>query len=318
MAEFLIRRLFASLVSVFGATLVVFVLIQMHNDPRELFVPDTGYGISQAQWENLGEKLGFNDPLPIQYLRWIGRALIGDFGISLAQQRPVTGIIKSKIGATVQLAVGGWIFAVMLGIPTGVIAAVYRGSFWDYLARGVAIIGIGSPAFVTGLLMVIVFSIKLQWLPAGTRSLEFDVRDYILPCVALGWPAAAGLMRLTRSSMLEVLDSEFVKLARAKGVPWRKVIFKHALRNALIAPLTSMLLLFSGWLNGALVIETVFSWPGIGYEALFTAVNDNDFPLLLGTVFIFILIFLTFAFIADVLYTIVDPRVRLSGFKGTA
>jgi peptide/nickel transport system permease protein len=318
MAEFLLRRLFASLVSVFGATLVVFTLIQMHNDPRELFVPDTGYGITQAQWENLGERLGFNDPLPIQYLRWIGRALIGDFGISLAQQRPVTDIIKGKIGATIQLAVGGWIFAVMLGIPTGVIAAVYRGSFWDYLARGVAIIGIGSPAFVTGLLMVIIFSVKLNWLPAGTRGLEFDVRDYILPCVALGWPAAAGLMRLTRSSMLEVLDSEFVKLARAKGVPWRKVIFKHALRNALIAPLTSMLLLFSGWLNGALVIETVFSWPGIGYEALFTAVNDNDFPLLLGTVFIFILIFLTFAFIADVLYTIVDPRVRLSGYKGTA
>ena len=318
MAEFLIRRMFASLVSVFGATLVVFTLIQMHNDPRELFVPDTGYGITQAQWDNLGERLGFNDPLPIQYLRWIGRALIGDFGISLAQQRPVTEIIKGKIGATIQLAVGGWIFAVMLGVPTGVIAAVYRGSFWDYLARGVAIIGIGSPAFVTGLLMVIIFSVKLQWLPAGTRGLEFDVRDYILPCVALGWPAAAGLMRLTRSSMLEVLDSEFVKLARAKGVPWRKVIFKHALRNALIAPLTSMLLLFSGWLNGALVIETVFSWPGIGYEALFTAVNDNDFPLLLGTVFIFILIFLAFAFIADVLYTIVDPRVRLSGYKGTA
>ena len=318
MAEFLLRRLFASLVSVFGATLVVFTLIQMHNDPRELFVPDTRYGITQAQWENLGERLGFHDPLPIQYLRWIGRALIGDFGISLAQQRPVTGIIKGKIGATIQLAVGGWVFAVMLGIPTGVIAAVYRGSFWDYLARGVAIIGIGSPAFVTGLLMVIIFSVKLNWLPAGTRGLEFDVRDYILPCVALGWPAAAGLMRLTRSSMLEVLDSEFVKLARAKGVPWRKVIFKHALRNALIAPLTSMLLLFSGWLNGALVIETVFSWPGIGYEALYTAVNDNDFPLLLGTVFIFILIFLTFAFIADVLYTIVDPRVRLSGYKGTA
>lgn len=318
MAEFLIRRLFASLVSVFGATLVVFSLIQMHNDPRELFVPDTGYGITQAQWENLGERLGFNDPLPIQYFKWIGRALMGDFGISLAQQRPVTEIIKGKIGATIQLAVGGWIFAVLLGIPTGVIAAVYRGSFWDYLARGVAIIGIGSPAFVTGLLMVIIFAVKLQWLPAGTRGLEFDVRDYILPCVALGWPAAAGLMRLTRSSMLEVLDSEFVKLARAKGVPWRMVIFKHALRNALIAPLTSMLLLFSGWLNGALVIETVFSWPGIGYEALFTAVNDNDFPLLLGTVFIFILIFLSFAFIADVLYTIVDPRVRLSGYKGTA
>jgi peptide/nickel transport system permease protein len=214
------------------------------------------------------------------------------------------------------LAVGGWLFAVLLGVPAGVVAAVYRGGIWDYVARGAAIIGIGAPAFVTGLILIIVFSTWLNVLPAGTRSLNFDVRDYILPCIALGWPAAAGLMRLTRSSMLEVLDSEFVKMARAKGVPWRTVIFKHALRNAIIAPLTSMLLLFSAWLNGALVIETVFSWPGIGYVALFTAVNDNDFPLLLGTVFIFILIFLTFAFIADVLYTVVDPRVRMSGFRG--
>ena len=315
MAEFLIRRLLASLVSVVGATLVVFTLIQLHNDPRELFIPDTGYGITQEQWDTLGEKLGFNKPLPIQYLEWMSRAVRGDFGISLAQQRAVSDIIKGKIGATVQLAIGGWIFAVALGVPAGVIAAVYRGSVWDYLARGLAIIGIGAPAFVTGLLLIMIFSVKLNWLPAGTRSLEFDVRDYILPCIALGWPAAAGLMRLTRSSMLEVLDSEFVKLARAKGVLWRTVIFKHALRNAPIAPITSMLPLFSGWLNGALVIETVFSWPGIGFEALFTAVHDNDFPLLLGTVFIFILIFLVFAFIADVLYTIIDPRVRLSGFK---
>jgi len=134
-----------------------------------------------------------------------------------------------------------------------------------------------------------------------------------LPCIALGWPAAAGLMRLTRSAMLEVLDSEFVKLARAKGVGWNKVIYKHALKNALITPLTSALLLFSGWLNGALVIEIIFGWPGIGYDALFTAVNDNDFPLLQGTVFFFVIIFVIFALLADLLYTIIDPRVRLTG-----
>ncbi len=134
-----------------------------------------------------------------------------------------------------------------------------------------------------------------------------------MPCIALGWPAAAGLMRLTRSAMLEVLDSEFVKLARAKGVGWNKVIYKHALKNALITPLTSALLLFSGWLNGALVIEIIFGWPGIGYDALFTAVNDNDFPLLQGTVFFFVIIFVIFALLADLLYTIIDPRVRLTG-----
>ena len=150
-------------------------------------------------------------------------------------------------------------------------------------------------------------------MPAAGRPPQFDIRNYILPCIALGWPAAAGLMRLTRSAMLEVLDSEFVKLARAKGVGWNKVIYKHALKNALITPLTSALLLFSGWLNGALVIEIIFGWPGIGYDALFTAVNDNDFPLLQGTVFFFVIIFVIFALLADLLYTIIDPRVRLTG-----
>jgi peptide/nickel transport system permease protein len=130
--------------------------------------------------------------------------------------------------------------------------------------------------------------------------------------VALGWGAAAALMRLTRSSMLEILDSEYIRLARAKGVNWSTVIFKHALRNALSAPVTSALLIFSGWLNGALVVEIIFSWPGIGYDALYKAVNDNDFPLLLGTVFVFILIYLIFATLADIAYTIIDPRVRLN------
>ena len=129
--------------------------------------------------------------------------------------------------------------------------------------------------------------------------------------MALGWGAAASLMRLTRSSMLEVMDAEYIRLARAKGVGWNLVIYKHALRNALIAPVTSALLVFSGWLNGALVVEIVFSWPGIGYDALYRAVNDNDFPLLLGTVFIFILIYLVFATLADIAYTLIDPRVRL-------
>ena len=213
MGTFLLRRLFSSLISVFGATMVVFFLIQLHNDPRELFVPDTGYGITQAQWDNLGEKLGFNRPVVVQYLVWIGRALRGDFGVSLAQQRPVTTIIKGKIGATVQLAVGGWIFAVMLGIPTGVIAAVYRGGIWDYVARGAAIIGIGAPAFVTGLILIIVFSTWLNWFPAGTRSLEFNWKDYVLPCVALGWPAAAGLCGLP--------DRQCLKSLTPSSLSWR-------------------------------------------------------------------------------------------------
>ena len=311
MVNFLARRFLSSLVSVVGATIAIFTLIQFHSDPRELFIPDSGYGITQEQWEALGDRMGLNDPLWKQYIRWMGNTLRGDLGVSLARDRAVTELIKGKIGATVQLAIGGWIFAIMLGIPMGVLAAVKRGTFWDYFGRGLAIVGQAAPPFVTGLVAIWIFAVWLEWFPAGGRSPDFEWKEYILPCVALGWGAAASLMRLTRSSMLEVLDSEYIRLARAKGVGWNWVIYKHALRNALIAPVTSALLVFSGWLNGALVVEIVFSWPGIGYDALYRAVNDNDFPLLLGTVFIFILIYLVFATIADIAYTLIDPRVRL-------
>ena len=311
MVNFLARRFLSSLVSVVGATIAIFVLIQFHSDPRELFIPDSGYGITQEQWEALGDRMGLNDPLWKQYVRWMGNTLRGDLGVSLARDRAVTELIKGKIGATVQLAIGGWIFAIMLGIPMGVLAAVKRGTFWDYFGRSLAIVGQAAPPFVTGLVAIWIFAVWLEWFPAGGRSPDFEWKEYILPCVALGWGAAASLMRLTRSSMLEVLDSEYIRLARAKGVDWNWVIYKHALRNALIAPVTSALLVFSGWLNGALVVEIVFSWPGIGYDALYRAVNDNDFPLLLGTVFIFILIYLVFATIADIAYTLIDPRVRL-------
>ena len=311
MANFLARRFLSSLISVIGATIAIFVLIQFHSDPRELFIPDSGFGITQEQWENLGERMGLNDPLWKQYVNWIGNTLRGDLGVSLARDRAVVDLIKGKIGATVQLAVGGWIFAIALGIPMGVLAAVKRGTFWDYFGRMVAIVGQAAPPFVTALVAIWIFAVWLDWLPAGGRSPDFNWKEYILPCMALGWGAAASLMRLTRSSMLEVMDSEYIRLARAKGVGWNLVIYKHALRNALIAPVTSALLVFSGWLNGALVVEIVFSWPGIGYDALFRAVNDNDFPLLLGTVFIFILIYLVFATLADIAYTLIDPRVRL-------
>jgi peptide/nickel transport system permease protein len=311
MANFLARRFLSSLVSVIGATIAIFVLIQFHSDPRELFIPDSGYGITQEQWENLGERMGLNDPIWKQYLNWMGNTLRGDLGVSLARDRAVADLIKGKIGATVQLAVGGWIFAIALGIPMGVLAAVKRGTFWDYFGRMVAIVGQAAPPFVTALVAIWIFAVWLNWLPAGGRSPDFNWKEYLLPCMALGWGAAASLMRLTRSSMLEVMDAEYIRLARAKGVGWNLVIYKHALRNALIAPVTSALLVFSGWLNGALVVEIVFSWPGIGYDALYRAVNDNDFPLLLGTVFIFILIYLVFATLADIAYTLIDPRVRL-------
>ena len=327
MLRFLAGRVFTSLVSVFGATLAIFILVHVNpKDPREIFVPQSGYGLTQESWNRLGDRLGFDKPAPIQYIEWLGRVFRLDFGVSLGLQIDVWDIIKGRLGATVQLGVGGWLIAVLMGIPTGVIAAVWRGGFFDYLARFVALVGQAAPAFVTGIVMIWIFSVTLNGItddspfsfmrifamPAGGRTPdELRWKEYVLPCLALGWGSAAGLMRLTRSSMLEILDSEFVKMARAKGVGNTTVIFKHALRNALIAPITSMLLLFAGFLNGALVVEIVFSWPGIGQVALQDAVQNNDFPLLLGTVIVFLMYFLVFATVADILYTVIDPRVRL-------
>ena len=312
MQRFLIRRAISIAISLVGASIVIFSMTRLAHDPRELFVPDTGYGMSEEQWEALGDRMGFNKPIPIQYLTWFGNLLRGEFGKSIHQELQVRDIIFSKMGATIQLAVGGWFFAIMIGVPLGVAAASTRGTIWDYLSRGFALFGQALPQFWTGIMAILIFAVLLQWLPAGTRGDEhgFDIRYYILPCIVLGWPAAAGIMRLTRSAMLEVLDSEFVKLARAKGVGGFQVIWKHALKNALIPPLTSALLLMAGYLNGALVVETVFSWPGIGWLALNRAVYDNDFPLLQGTVFTFILFYLFFALVADILYAVIDPRIR--------
>ncbi len=327
MLRFLAGRVFTSLVSVFGATLAIFILVHVNpKDPREIFVPQSGYGLTQESWNRLGDRLGFDKPAPIQYIEWLGRVFRLDFGVSLGLQIDVWDIIKGRLGATVQLGVGGWLIAVLMGIPTGVVAAVWRGGIFDYLARFIALVGQAAPAFVTGIVMIWIFSVTLNGIsddspfsflrivamPAGGRTPdELRWKEYVLPCLALGWGSAAGLMRLTRSSMLEILDSEFVKMARAKGVGNTTVIFKHALRNALIAPITSMLLLFAGFLNGALVVEIVFSWPGIGQVALQDAVQNNDFPLLLGTVIVFLMYFLVFATVADILYTVIDPRVRL-------
>ena len=311
MGKFLGGRVLTSILSIVGATYFVFFLTLFHDDPTQLFIGENI--LNEDAIADLERRLGLDQPWFIRYFVWISSAVRGDFGESLARSQPVISIIQNKFGATVELAIGAWLFAIIVGIPTGVLAAVKRGTWMDYLARGFALVGQAAPSFVVGLVFIWVFAVIFEWLPASNRPEEFDIRFYILPSVALGWGATAGLMRLTRSSMLEILDSEYIKLARAKGVGRFRVISKHALRNSLIAPVTSMLLLFSAWLNGALVVEIIFAWPGLGTEALQNAVDDNDFPLLMGTVFLFALIFLVFATIADVLYTIIDPRVRLAG-----
>ena len=186
-------------------------------------------------------------------------------------------------------------------------SAIKRGSLWDYVGRSWALIGQALPPYWLGVMLVLLFAVMLNWLPSGRKG---DWSHYVLPTVTLGWGAASGMLRLTRSAMLEVLDSEYIKFARAKGVGMNWIIWKHALKNAVIAPLTYSGLLLAGFLTGTVITETVFSWPGLGRLAV-TAVFNNDFPVLTGVVLLVTVVYLTVNLLTDVLYAVIDPRIRL-------
>ena len=311
MGAFLIRRLAFVLIALLGATAVVFGLSRMAGDPVLLYAKPAGYG-SEDYLDNLRKKLGTDRPLVIQYLRWVGQLAQGDLGRTLLAERPVIDVIQEKIWNTFQLAFAGWAFATIIGVPLGVLSAVKRGTYWDYLGRGIALFGQALPAFWVGVMLVLVFAVYWEIFPAAFKGEGFSPKHFILPTITIGWGAAAGYLRITRSAMLEVLDSEFVKLARAKGAGSSSVIWKHAFKNALIPPLTLSALLLAGLMNGAVVAEVVFAWPGLGRVALVEAVNNNDFPLLTGAVFIFTIIYLIMNFVADMLYAWADPRIRYS------
>jgi peptide/nickel transport system permease protein len=226
----------------------------------------------------------------------------------------VRTVVSEKLGATLQLGISAWVFATLVGVSLGVVSAVKRGSGWDYAGRTFALFGQATPVFFTGILGILIFGQNLQWLPAGGRPVQDpfwpeQAKALIMPALALGWLPAATYLRLTRSSMLEVLDSEFVKLARAKGVGYRKVVWKHAFRNALISPVTVSALVLIGFLEGAVIVESVFAWPGVGRLAV-DAIHNNDFPLLTGVIFMFAVLYVFGSLAADLLYTVIDPRIR--------
>ena len=309
MSRFIIRRLFYMFVTMLLATLLVFVLSRIVGDPRLLYVQEGGYGLSEEAWEAMGVKLHLDKPVIFQYGYWLSDALRGDLGDSMLDRKPVMEIMLDALPATLQLAAFGWLFATVVGIPLGVLSAVKRGSIWDYLGRGVALMGQTLPVFWVGIMGILIFSVHLGWLPTGTKPDEFSFKHFIMPAITLGWFSAAGYLRLTRSAMLDVMDSEYIKLARAKGVSATWVLWKHAFRNAIIAPLTFSSLVLAGFITGAIVTETVFSWPGVGRLA-FTSVDDNDFPLMVGLMLMFTAMFLVVNLITDVLYAYVDPRIR--------
>jgi peptide/nickel transport system permease protein len=314
MKNFLARRLIFSVLSLIVASMAVFGLAHAKEDPINLFI-QPGYFISPETLAALKAKWGLDKPLAIQYLTWAGNMARGDLGNSVQQNRPVTKIMGEKWGATFKLAMVAWIFGTVTGVPFGIISALKRGTATDYLVRGFALFGQSLPAFWVGLVGIWIFAVYLGWLPvfgsgAGLPFWE-QASHYVLPVAVLGWGPMAGYMRITRSAMLEVLDSEYIVLARAKGVSNRWVVWKHALRNALIQPLTIATLLLAGFMDGAVLVEIIFAWPGVGRVAV-EAVNQNDFMLITGTVFMFTFLFLFMSLVADLLYTVVDPRIRYS------
>ena len=305
MQRLILRKIAAMIVVLFGLTVLVFSLSHATGDPRYLYMTPYTRTTSEA-WKAQGEAMGLDKPFVVQYLIWVGNAMRGDFGTSVYYQRNSLQMVLEALPATLQLSGISFLFAIALGMPLGVLSAVKRGTVWDYIGRSFALLGQSVPPFWIAIVLVLIFSVQLGWLPTSRRG---DWTHFVLPVATLGWLPAAGLLRLTRSSMLEVLDSEYVKLARAKGVGSWKIIWKHAFRNALIAPLTFAMVLLAGFMTGTVVIETVFAWPGIGRLAINAALN-TDFPLVTGLALVFGAMFLLASLLADILYGVLDPRIR--------
>ena len=305
MQRFLLRRALISIVILFLVSLIIFAMSRAAGDPRDVFLDDYA---TVEDWEHLTIGLGLDKPYYQQYLIFLGAALQGDLGESIQQDRPVLEVIRERLPATFQLGLTSFLISVIIGLPLGVLSAVRRGSLLDTVAKGMALIGQSAPVFWLGLMLMFFFAVTLDVLPPYGRQ---QASSIILPAVTLGWFFVAANLRLVRSAMLDVLDSEYIKLARAKGVPPRVIIWKHGLRNALIPAITYAGVTLGGLVTGSVVVETVFAWPGLGQLAI-QSLFGNDYPLLQGVVIVFTLMYVLASLLVDVLYTYVDPRIRYS------
>jgi peptide/nickel transport system permease protein len=303
MQRFLFIRIVQSFFTLLVLSVVVFFGAEQTGDlALVLSTADT----TQEELEELREKLGLNKPAYQRYLAWAGKAVRGDLGDSGTKRRPVWDMLLERVPATLQLAGAGLLVAMAMGIPLGIIAALYRNSYIDRLCKMFAIVGMSAPQFWVAIMLIMLFAAQWQVLPAFGKG---GIDHYILPAFSISLFIMAGFMRLTRSSMLEVLDSEFVKFARIKGLNERVVIYKHALKNAIIPVLTFGGVSFAGLLNGSIVVEVVFAWPGIGLLML-GGIRERDVNVILATVLTSGLLYIVLSTIVDLLYAYVDPRIR--------
>ena len=300
------RRLLAVVPVLFGVTLAVFsMLFLVPGDPVKIMLAE--FVTTPDQVARMRAQLHLDEPVLQQYGRFVGNALRGDLGMSIRSRRPVAAEIGENLGSTGRLALASMVVAIALGVPLGLIAALGRNSWLDVAAMGVALLGVAMPSFWLGFLLIFVFSLHLGWLPATGGG---DLPHLVMPAVALGTIAAAIIARLTRSSMLEVLGQDYVRTARAKGLGGFAVVVRHALRNALIPVVTVFGLQFGNLLAGAVIVETVFSRPGLG-RLIVGAILSKDFPLVQGTVLFVATAYVLINVVVDMAYAYVDPRIRI-------
>jgi peptide/nickel transport system permease protein len=305
MLTWIARRILAVVPVLFGVTLAVFsMLFLVPGDPVKMMLAE--FVTTPDQIAQMRAQLHLDEPILAQYGRFVGSALRGDLGTSIRSRRPVTTEIGENLASTAQLAVAAMLVAVGLGIPLGLVAALSRSSWLDVAAMAAALLGVSMPSFWLGLLLIFVFSLHLTWFPATGGG---DLHHLVLPAVTLGMIAAAIIARLTRSSMLEVLGQDYVRTARAKGLGGFSVVVRHALKNALIPIITIFGLQFGNLLAGAVIVETVFSRPGLG-RLIVGGILNKDFPLVQGVVLFVATAYVLINLLVDVAYAYADPRIR--------
>jgi peptide/nickel transport system permease protein len=298
------KGLVNALISILGASLIIFVISRLSGDPVALMLP---MDAPQSAVTALRQELGLDRPMWEQYLLFLWKAVQGDFGMSYRWQMPALTLVFERLPATIALASAAFAFSLILAIPLGVLSAVYRGSWIDQIGRIIAMLGQAVPAFWVGLILILVFAVGLGWLPAFGAG---GVQHVILPAVALGWYPVAAQTRIIRSGMLEVLESDYIRMGRAVGTPERLLIWKYAFRNALLPLVTIMGVYFASMLSGAFVVETVFAWPGLG-RTVVEAVFSRDYPVVQAGVLITSILFVLSNFLVDLSYSLIDPRIRL-------
>jgi ABC-type dipeptide/oligopeptide/nickel transport system permease component len=302
MGRYILKRLWHTVYVAVGISIISFFFIHLSGDPVMLMLPPDA---SHQEIETLREQLGFNDPLVVQYLRFAGNALRGDLGTSLHHRVPAIDLILERLPASLELAGAAMLIALVVSIPLGILSAVKRGSVWDVSSMLGALFGLSMPHFWLGIMLILLFSVHLGWLPTSGRG---TLAHLIMPSLALGLSLMAMFARLTRSVMLEVLSQDYVRTARAKGLKEKRVIGKHALKNALIPLVTVAGMQFGFLIGGTVIIETVFAWPGVG-RLVVQAIFSRDYPLVQSAVLVLSVLFVLINLLTDLIYLYLDPQI---------